>query len=158
MRLDCHVLHQVQVVYHVLPLASQFYLATVRRTQVLALLFHQMCLGVCLHQHSQVCYVFIAQTLVNANFVLRNLRTLKSPNAVFCYLLLVLLLSPDLDRLIGEGVTLCGQACFNTTCSLATVLKGGADCDQNITARLRPWDRAVDLTSGRFLGLWQGLW
>ena len=35
----------------------------------------------------------------------------------------------DLDRLIGEGVTLCGQ-CFNTTCSLATVLKGGADCDK----------------------------
>ena len=36
----------------------------------------------------------------------------------------------DLDRLIGEGVTLCGHACFNTTCSLATVLKGGADCDK----------------------------
>ena len=35
----------------------------------------------------------------------------------------------DLDRLIGEGVTLCGHACFNTTCSLATVLKGGADCE-----------------------------
>ena len=34
----------------------------------------------------------------------------------------------DLDRLIDEGVTLCGHACFNTTCSLATVLKGGADC------------------------------
>ena len=34
----------------------------------------------------------------------------------------------DLDRLIGEGVTLCGHACFNTTCSLESVLKGGADC------------------------------
>ena len=35
----------------------------------------------------------------------------------------------DLDRLIGEGVTLCGHACFNTTCSLESVLKGGADCE-----------------------------
>ena len=42
-----------------------------------------------------------------------------------------------LDRLINEGVTLCGHACFNTTCSLATVLKGGADCETCITARLR---------------------
>ena len=32
------------------------------------------------------------------------------------------------DRLLGEGVTLCGHACFNTTCSLESVLKGGADC------------------------------
>ena len=34
----------------------------------------------------------------------------------------------DLDRLLGGGVTLCGHACFNTTCSLESVLKGGADC------------------------------
>ena len=32
------------------------------------------------------------------------------------------------DRLLGEGVTLCGHACFNTTCPLESVLKGGADC------------------------------
>ena len=32
----------------------------------------------------------------------------------------------DLDRLLGEGVTLCGHACFNTTCSPESVLKGGA--------------------------------
>ena len=35
----------------------------------------------------------------------------------------------DPDRLIGEGVTLCGHACFNTTCSLQSVLKSGADCE-----------------------------
>ena len=51
----------------------------------------------------------------------------------------------DLDRLLGESVTLCGHACFNTTCSLESVLKGGADCWTCITARLRPWHRAVDL-------------
>ena len=32
------------------------------------------------------------------------------------------------DRLLGEGVTLCGNACFNTTCPLESVLNGGADC------------------------------
>ena len=68
------------------PLASQFYLAPLRSTQVLARLFHQRSLSVCLQQHSQVCYVFIALTLVIANFMLRNLRTPKSPNAVLCSL------------------------------------------------------------------------
>ena len=92
MRLDCHVLPQVQLVYHVLPLASQFYLAAVRRTQVLARLFHQMCLGVCLHQHSRVCYASIALTLVTASCMLQSLSTPKSPSAVFCSLLPVLLL------------------------------------------------------------------
>ena len=67
MRLDCPVLPQVQLVYHVLLQESLFYLATVRRTQVLARLFHQMCLSVCLLQHLQVCYAFIALTLVTAN-------------------------------------------------------------------------------------------
>ena len=34
----------------------------------------------------------------------------------------------NLDRLLGEGVTLCGHAGFNTTCPLESVLNGGADC------------------------------
>ena len=107
---------------------SQFYLATVRRNKVLAHLFHQRSSSVCLHQHSQVCYVFIALTLVIANFMLP-----KSKNSKICKCGFLLPFSSavtisDLDRLIDEGVTLCGHACFNTTCSLATVLKGGADC------------------------------
>ena len=63
----------------------------------------------------------------------RKLHVAKSENSKFakCGFLLpfssVVTIS-DLDRLIGEGVTLCGCACFNTTCSLATVLKSGADC------------------------------
>ena len=69
----------------------------------------------------------------------RNLHVAKSENTkiVKCGFLLpssgFLLPSSvvtifDLDRLIGEDVTLCGHACFNITCSLESVLKGDADC------------------------------
>ena len=72
------------------PTGKQILMATMRRTHVLARLFHQRSLSVCLHQHSQVCYVFIALSLVIANCMLRNLRTPKSLSAVFCFLLPVL--------------------------------------------------------------------
>ena len=63
----------------------------------------------------------------------RKLHVAKSQNSKIakCGFLLPSLSAvaiSDLDRLIGEGVTLCGHACFKTTCSLATVLKGVADC------------------------------
>ena len=74
-----------------------------------------------------VFYVFIALTLVIANCMLRSLSTPKSPSAVFCSLP-ALLQSQILRGLLGEGVTLCGHTCFNTTCSLESVLKDGADC------------------------------
>ena len=89
-----------------------------------------MRLGVCLHQHSQVCLRFHRSDLGD-----RKLHVAKSENSKIakCGFLLPsssTVAMSDLDRLIGEGVTLCGHACFNTTCSLATVLKGGADCDK----------------------------
>ena len=110
--------------------ASQFYLATVRRTQVLALLFHQMCFGVCLHQHSQVCYVFHRSDLGDRKLHVAKSEYSKIAKCGFLLPSSSAVAISDLDRLIGEGVTLCGHACFNTTCSLATVLKGGADCDK----------------------------
>ena len=70
----------------VLRQVNQFYLAPVRRTKVPARLFHQMCWNACLLQHLQVCHVFIALTLVIANFMSRNLRTPKSLSAVLCSL------------------------------------------------------------------------
>ena len=117
------MLPQVQLENHVLLQVKQSYLATVRRTQVLARLFHQMCLGACLLQHLQVCYDIIAD---------RKLHVAKSEHSKIAKCGFLLPSSSvtisDLDRLIGEGVTLCGHACFNTTCSLESVLKGGADC------------------------------
>ena len=57
----------------------------------------------------------------------RKLHVAKSENSktAKCGLLLPsssAITISDLDRLIADGVTLCGHACFNTTCSLATVL------------------------------------
>ena len=43
-----------------------------------------------------------------------------------------------LDRLIGEGVTLCGHACFNTTCSLIVTKHHGTV--KTLGSRRRPWD------------------
>ena len=122
------MLLQVQLEYHVLLLASQFYLATVRRTQVLARLFHQRSSSVCPSSAFAGLLRFHRSDLGD-----RKLHVAKSENSKIakCGSLLpfasVVTIS-DLDRLIGEGVTLCGHACLNTTCSLATVLKGGADC------------------------------
>ena len=94
--------------------------------KVPAPLFHQMCSGAYLLQHLQVCCAIIALTLVTANCMWQSPSTLKSPCAV------LLPSSPvtvsDLDRLLGKGVTLCGHACFNTNCSLDSVLKSGVDC------------------------------
>ena len=64
----------------------------------------------------------------------RKLHVAKSENSTIVKCVFLLSSSAvaisDLDWLIGEDVTLCGHACFNTTCSLAIVLKGGADCDK----------------------------
>ena len=85
------------------------------------------CVSACLLQHLQVCYASIAPNLGTANCMWQKSEHSKIGKCGF-------LLPPssvsfsDLDRLIGEGVTLCGHACFNTTCSLESVLKGGADC------------------------------
>ena len=121
------MLPQVQLVFHLLLRVNQFCLATVRRTKVLARLLHQMCLGACLLQHLQVCYAIIALTLVTANCMFQSLSTPKIAKCGFLLPSSSVTIS-DLDRLLGEGVTLCGHACLNTTCSLESVLKGGADC------------------------------
>ena len=124
MRLDCPELRQVQLVYHVLQQAD-----VLRRLSVAAsaglLRYHRSDLGgrklhVAKSKHSEI---------AKCGFLL-------PPSSVTV---------SDLDRLLGECVTLCGHACFNTTCSLESVLKGGAVGSTCITARLRPWDRAVDL-------------
>ena len=64
------------------PTGKPILFAPVRRTQVLALLCHQMFFGVCLLQHLQVCYASIAPNLEIASCLLQNLDTPKSPSAV----------------------------------------------------------------------------
>ena len=127
MRLDCPVLRQVQLVYNVLRQVNQFLFGNCaphpgasaslspdvfRRLSVAAfaglLRYHRSDLGdrklhVAKSEHSKI---------AKCGFLLPSSSVTVS----------------DLDRLIGKGVTLCGHACFNTTCSLESVLKGGADC------------------------------
>ena len=67
MRLACLELLQVQWAYRALQQVNQFYLVPVRRTKVLALLFHQMCLGASQWPHQQVCCVIFALTLAIAS-------------------------------------------------------------------------------------------
>ena len=107
---------------------SQFYLATLRRTQVLARLFPPEVFK----RLSSSAFAGLLR-FHRSDLGDRKLHVAKSENSKIAKCGFMLPSSSavtisDLDRLIGEGVTLCGHACFNTTCSLATVLKGGADC------------------------------
>ena len=127
MHLVCPVLPLAQLVYHVLLQGSQSYLATVRRTQMLALF-----LSPDVFRRLSVAAFAGLLRFHRSELGDRKLHVAKSELSKIAKCGFLLPPSSvsfsDLDRLIGEGVTLCGHACFNTTCSPATVLKDGADC------------------------------
>ena len=127
MRLACLELRQVRLVYRVLRQVNQFYLAPVRRTKVPARLFHQNVFG----RLSVAAFAGLLR-YHRSDLGDRKLHVAKSEHSKIAKCDFLLPSSSvtvsDLDRLLGDGVTLCGHACFNTTCSLESVLKGGVDC------------------------------
>ena len=177
MRLVCLELRQVLLFFRVLRQVNQFYLALMRRTKVPVRLFHQICWNAFLGQHCQVCYATIALIWVTANCMLQSSEHSKVAK---CGFLLphssVTVSNPD--RLLGEGVTLCGHACFKHHLPSGIRLNGCADAElhhgtvKTLGSRRRPWDERAQFlenvifpncvcacqTSERFLGTWQGSW